>query len=184
VRILLSGSIAETYHESLRCLAGAIPSVEERSGRRVEVVVTGREPAERFHGLGFRPENLVVRGWAPPAEIIRWGTGSHCGFVPYVFDDRYRDFFELSFPQRTRELLVAGAPIVLHAPPTSAVVGYFRSHGLPFVCDAPDREALARTICAAVELTGPARADLGARYRSVAERFHRASAIRARLLEE
>ncbi len=182
-RIFLGGTLAAHYHSSLRSLAKAVEHFASMTGTRCKVVVCGREPLETFYRLGFTAEQIEHLGWLESSrQVIQLESECDCLFLACVFDSGFRDFFELSFPGRSREYLMAGPPIVVHAPANSAVARYFRQQQIDFVCDSLDPAVLADSLVKIYRRSTEEQRSLRSRYLSVVERFHLATKARAQLL--
>ena len=181
--VFLAGTLGPLYDESLRCLAQAFQHIVRSGAGTPRLTVCGRAMRSEFLALGFEEDHLAHMGWLPDtSHVLRRARRAMCTFVPYVFAESQRDFYELSFPGKTAYYLAAGAPILVHGPAASAVARYFRRHDLDFVCDSLDPNALAEALLGMARIGPETREDLRARYCEVFDRNHRASVARARLL--
>ena len=181
--VFLCGSLGPTVEDSLRCLAQAFQRLSDDMGLAPALVVSGRTPAEDLHRLGFSPDQVHALGWLPSREdVLRSAGKATCTFVPYSFDARQRHFYETSFPGRLADYWLAGPPILVHAPESSAVARYFRRHDLELVCDRLEPNAVAEALGRIGAMSAGERRQHHRRYLDLVARDHLAGQARARLL--
>ncbi|HEV2707706.1 MAG TPA: glycosyltransferase [Pyrinomonadaceae bacterium] len=146
-RIVYTGAISDGQFGALRNLLAAI----ERLGRPgVKLHLYTAQSPEYWGARGLRGavvfhEHQTV--FAIPAIQRR----ADLLFLGLAFDSPYPEHIKTASPGKTGEYLAARRPILVHAPPDSFVVWYFRTHDCGLVVDADDPEALARALARLLE---------------------------------
>jgi len=111
-------------------------------------MIAGRKVRLRVYGLRFVCQGQAARwidyrGYLPDVADVVAGL-SECDvlFLPQPFRAADRAFTEFSFPTKLTTYLAAGRPVLLLAPPWSALTDFCRRHALPIVCDQADPAVL------------------------------------------
>jgi glycosyltransferase involved in cell wall biosynthesis len=90
---------------------------------------------------------VVCHGHQPPSAIPGIQRRADLLFLPLAFNSPYpAELIKTSAPGKIGEYLAAGRPILVHAPPDSFVVWYFRRHECGLVVDQNDPAKLAQAI--------------------------------------
>jgi glycosyltransferase involved in cell wall biosynthesis len=146
-RIVYTGAISDGQFGALRNLLAAIERLG-RPGVRLHLY-TAQSPAywgERgLRGAVVFHEHqtvFAIPGIQRRADLL---------FLGLAFDSPYPEHIKTASPGKTGEYLAARRPILVHAPPDSFVVWYFRTHDCGLVVDADDPAELARALARLLE---------------------------------
>src|SRR5262249_24872683 len=102
-----------------------------------------------------RPDELERLGLRGPLEIHEQVPACQAAalqcradilFLPLAFASPYPEVIDTSAPGKRGELLASGRPVLVHAPATSFVSWYFRTHDCGLVVDRPDPGLLASAL--------------------------------------
>lgn len=136
--ILYSGNIYWAQEKSIRSLIRVVRALNE-PGIVIKLYVP--KDAERF-AEQFAGDHVEV-GTATSDEILFIQRQSVVLFLPLVWSENSRLVIETALPGKMTEYLVAGRPILVHAPPYSYLARYARDNGFALVVDSEDDAALA-----------------------------------------
>jgi hypothetical protein len=148
-------------------------------GRRVRLRVFGL----RFVCQARTARWIEYRGYVPETvDVVRGLSECDLLFLPQPFGPQGRPFAEYSFPTKFTTYLAAGRPILVLAPPWSALNAFCREHQLPIVCDQLDDRAIRDSLRRLAGDLNESRA-IAERLQAVAESEFSRSLARSRLAE-
>jgi len=142
VKIVFTGDIYDAHYDAFRNLLKAIALLH-----RTDVnlhVYTWRPPAELADKGISGP--VIFHGQLAADEIPGVQMAADILFLPLAFDSPYPGVVRTSAPTKMGEYLAARRPVIVHAPPDSFVVHYFRKHECGVVVDQLDPSLLADQI--------------------------------------
>ncbi len=143
--ILYSGNIYWAQERSIRNFAEALSTLE----RDVVFKIFVPHKTERIQALFGALKNVEV-GSTSNEEIINMQQTADILFLPLAWSDQGRVVIETAIPGKTTEYLIAGRPILVHAPPYAHLSTYARKEGFAHVVDTEDigplREGITRLL--------------------------------------
>jgi len=138
--IAYTGSVYWAQRDALQALVGALGKL---ASVRLRIVSDASQGVLRRQGVWsdqvslIHSELLGVEQQQHQADIL---------YLPLGFGNRAHDVIRTAAPGKLAEYLVAGVPILVHAPSFSYIARDAREHGWGFVVDTADRVSLARGI--------------------------------------
>jgi Glycosyltransferase Family 4 len=135
--------------------AGAVyPNMNLDSLQRLHRVLGRKEDPPTFELLGFnRPDEMAAWGLSGPLmstgsvareELLERQRTARVLYLPEAFSSASPEMIRHNFPTKALEYMVAGAPILVHAPAESYLSRIARENDWATVVDQPDEDALAR----------------------------------------
>ena len=114
--------------------------------------IRGREVVLRLMGRRYILDSTSSRrieylGWQPSTEATL-ALLSQCdiAYLPQPFEAEWAPFSRLSFPTKLTTYLVAGLPVLLHAPVGASLPMFFQRYPVGAWCDSLEHESLVAAI--------------------------------------
>lgn len=98
-----------------------------------------------------------IVGWTTPQDAIALIAEADIGYLPYWFDERYRQVSALSFPNKMSVYVAAGTPVFFHGPEWSGPGAFVKQHGLGVFCSSRQPEEIIRDLTEALSPAAIAR---------------------------
>jgi glycosyltransferase involved in cell wall biosynthesis len=143
-RLVFAGTLnAMTTLDVVRDVCDAVTRLR-REGMNVTLELYGgpRVVAEGLECPGVRYAGYI----ADPAEVARMQAGADLLILPLSFTRSVRRFLALSMPTKTTSYMASGTPILVYAPPDTALVEYARNSGWACVVSRRSTSELAQAI--------------------------------------
>jgi len=86
------------------------------------------------------------RGWTTQQESVQALAGLYVAYLPYWFNERYREEVLFAFPSKLTTYLAAGLPLLHHGPAESSISQFMLRYPVGMSCHALDVDLLAETI--------------------------------------
>lgn len=135
-RLVFTGAVYSPQIESIQRMAHVVNSLDNVRF----ALFTPRSPAE-LEASGISGPNIEY-GFAPAGEVPAIQMMADVLFLPFSFDFANPVLIATASPSKMPEYLLAGRPILIHAPSYSYVALHARKHGFGLVVDEPDEEKL------------------------------------------
>ena len=142
IKIVYTGDVYEAHYDAFRNLMAAIELLDRPD---VKLHLYTDRPLELLADYGIKGP-IVRHPQQSPDAMPRVQMGADMLFLPLAFNSPYPDLVRTSATTKLGEYLAARRPIVVHAPPDSFPVTYFRQHECGVVVDRLDPSLLAREI--------------------------------------
>jgi glycosyltransferase involved in cell wall biosynthesis len=143
-RLVFAGTLnALTTLDAVRDVCDAVTRLR-RDGMDVELELYGtpRALAERLERPGVRYAGYI----ADPAGVARMQARADLLILPLSFNRAIRRFLALSMPTKTTSYMASGTPILVYAPPDTALTEYARDSGWAGVVSRRSTSELAQAI--------------------------------------
>jgi glycosyltransferase involved in cell wall biosynthesis len=142
ISIVYTGAVYEAQYDAFRNLIAAIELLD-RPNVKLHIY-TAQAPCDLeergIHGPVVYHEHKAA------SAIPSIQRGADLLFLPLAFTSPYPKVIRTSAPGKMGEYLAARRPILVHAPPDSFVVWYFRQHECGLIVDQSDPAKLAQAI--------------------------------------
>ena len=109
------------------------------AGREVVLKVMG----SGFRQTGFQPLNVELFGWRSLAEAGRMIAELDVAYLPYWFDDAYREVVQLSFPSKMATYVAGRVPVFYHGPAESSISQFLEKYPVGVGCHTVAPESIA-----------------------------------------
>ncbi len=140
--ILFTGNIYWPQIESLKNLMRA---VDEISDIEIQFKICAPQTAQYLKSLGFTSSKITF-DVAPPSEMPRIQSQADILFLPLSWRTKSPDIINTASPGKLTEYLIAGRPILIHAPSSTYIVRYAKENNFALVVDEEDKEQLKEAI--------------------------------------
>lgn len=143
-RIVYTGAI---YTAQLDAIQRLVRVIDQGSGRndsrglRFELTMYTSLSETALMRMGLFAQN-AKRSEVGHADVGRVLAEASLAFLPLSFEPAMRHIVETSFPSKIAEYLASGVPMLVHAPPYSAVARYCKENACGLVVDEPSERAL------------------------------------------
>jgi glycosyltransferase involved in cell wall biosynthesis len=94
--------------------------------------------------------NCEFLGWRDQSEVVQLLSNSDLNFIPYWFDQAFREETENSFPSKMSTYCAAAKPVLVHAPSYATPTSFVQKHDIGYVVTNPSAAELAQTISEAL----------------------------------
>lgn len=182
--IIYTGSIYGAQLDAVRRLVHVVNQESDRAGNpqvKMRLTLYTSVTAGWLEEMGLAGMN-VRRDEVKPEDIPSVMAKADVAFLPLSFEPNMRHIVETSFPSKTAEYLAAGIPILMHAPPYSAVARYCSEQGCGLVVDEPNEDAL-RAALLRLSSDAKLRQELSAKALETARKNHNVGRIAPVFLE-
>jgi len=183
--IIYTGSIYGAQLDAVRRLVHVVDQESERSGDapvRMRLTLYTSATAGALEQMGLAGKN-VCRDQVKPEDIPSVMAEADVAFLPLSFEPNMRHIVETSFPSKTAEYLAAGIPILVHAPPYSAVARYCSEQGCGLVVGEPNEDAL-RVALLRLSNDAALRQELSAKALRIARKNHDVNFVVKHFMEQ
>jgi glycosyltransferase involved in cell wall biosynthesis len=170
---LFSGDVYGMNADSLRRL---VHVVKEGFRGRLQIVISGQKTKDELRTLGIEP-NVVVVG-TPRETLLALQKHAAVLLAPLAFDSPFPDDVNTALPTKVIEYLVAGPPILVHAPPGSFLEERASAGGWAAVVSSTSEEELHSTIARLLD-DHDLRDNLGIRAREASRAYSAENAVDA-----
>jgi glycosyltransferase involved in cell wall biosynthesis len=142
IRIVYTGAVGIVHFDAFRNLLTAIDLLDRND---VRLHLYTAQPRASLESEGIRGP-LVYHEHEPAAAMPGIQQRADLLFLTLAFNSPYPEIVRTAAPGKMGELLAAGRPILVHAPPDSFISWYFRHHECGLVVDENDPARLAQAV--------------------------------------
>ncbi len=142
IKIVYTGDVYEAHYDAFRNLTTAIESLDRPD---IKLHLYTDRPLEELADYGIKGP-IVRHPQQSPDKMPQIQMEADMLFLPLAFNSPYPDLVRTSATTKLGEYLAARRPVIVHAPPDSFPVTYFRQHECGVVVDRLDPSVLAREI--------------------------------------
>ncbi|MEK7569272.1 MAG: glycosyltransferase [Patescibacteria group bacterium] len=103
-------------------------------------------PKEYLNDMGIFESEKVEFSFAPPQEMPRVQSEADILFLPLSWHTKSQAIIDTATPGKLTDYLIAGKPILIHAPASSFLVKYARENNFAAIVDKEDKDALKAAI--------------------------------------
>jgi len=132
--ILFTGRI---YWPQIRSLKNLFRAVDEINDLDIEMQIYAPHPPEYIKTLGLSSSKATFN-MAPPTEMPRVQSQADILFLPLSWHTRSPDIISTATPGKLTDYLIAGRPMLIHAPASTHLVKYAKKHNFAMVVDEED----------------------------------------------
>jgi len=130
--ILFTGRI---YWPQIRSLKNLIKAIEEINDIDLRFKIYCPNPPDYLKKIGIVESNKVKISVASPQDIPKIQSQADILFLPLSWRTKSPDIINTATPGKLTDYLAAGRPMLIHAPPSSALVRYAKEKKFAFVVD-------------------------------------------------
>jgi glycosyltransferase involved in cell wall biosynthesis len=138
---LFTGDVYGMNADSLRRLVHVVRN--DFSGR-LQIVISGQKTSEELAAMGIEP-NIVLVG-ASHNTLVALQRYAAILLAPLAFDSPFPKDVHTALPTKVIEYLVAGPPILVHAPPGSFLAQRASAEEWAAVVSSPSEDELRSTV--------------------------------------
>lgn len=142
IKIVYTGDVYDAQYDAFRNLLSAIELLEQD---RIKLHLYTAQSLHDLEGKGIRGP-IVYHEHQALSAIPGIQRQADLLFLPLAFTSPFPEVIRTSAPGKMGEYLAARRPILVHAPPDSFVVWYFRHYECGLVVDQGDPTELAQAI--------------------------------------
>lgn len=130
----------------LRSLKNLIKSIEELDDAHIKLSIYSPSPKDYLEQLGILESKYVHIDFAAPQDIPKIQNKADILFIPLSWETASPDIINTATPAKLTDYLIAGKPILIHAPATSFLVKYAQKNNFAEVVDTESTEALKQAL--------------------------------------
>jgi len=145
--ILFTGRIYWPQIGALRNLLRAMDGINDLD---IKLKFYCPNPRDYLKRLGISSDKLEL-DVAPPSEMPKIQGSADILFLPLSWGTKSQQIIDTATPGKLTDYLIAGRPILIHAPKTATVVKYARENDFAAVCDEDDVELLRKEVRKLIE---------------------------------
>lgn len=143
LEILFTGRI---YWPQIGALQNLIRAVNEMAESEVILKIYSPSPKNYLESMGIHESEKVILGSATPTEIPEIQKRAGLLFLPLSWNTQSKAIIDTATPGKLTDYLIAGKPILIHAPASSYLVKYARDRNFALVVDENNVEKLKEEI--------------------------------------
>lgn len=140
--LLFTGNI---YWPQIGSIRNLIQAVEEINDLEIQLEFYTPHTPEYIRSLGFRSTKIVF-DVAPPSKMPYIQSKADILFLPLSWRTKSPDIVNTATPGKLTDYLIAGRPILIHAPSSTYIAQYARANNFALVVDEEDIEELKASI--------------------------------------
>lgn len=176
--IVFLGGLNSLNEDCLKNLMEAIRKWNDSPKRpwSIRLHLLTYSPVQPFLSALVNPGDVKVTSRASRDQIRAGVQDAWALFLPYTFDETWRDLVTTAFPTKFSECLASGRPVIAYGPPYASISRYFVEQGFPLCVTAP--EGLAKALETISEADTPETVE---KYERAIRRFHAPDRVAERL---
>lgn len=143
--IMFTGRI---YWPQIRSLKNMVKAVDGINDLDIRLIIYAPHPPKYIQALGIDSPKLTLT-MAPPSEMPQIQSQADILFLPLSWHTKHPDIINTATPGKLTEYLIAGRPMLIHAPADSYLVKYAKANQFAEVVDEesiPDLQAAIRRL--------------------------------------
>lgn len=141
--ILYTGRI---YWPQIRSLKNLIRTIEEIKDIEINLKIYCPNPRDYLKRIGIVENKKIKILTAPPQEMPKIQTQADILFLPLSWNTKSPDIINTATPGKLTDYLIAGKPMLIHAPPSTYLVKYAKQKKFALVVDKEDISELKKAI--------------------------------------
>lgn len=141
--IVFTGRIYWPQIEPLRNLIQAISEINDMD---IKLKIYSPSPKDYLKEIGIIESEKVTINVASPAEIPEIQSSADILFLPLSWHTKSQAIIDTATPGKLTDYLIAGRPILIHAPASTFLVKYARENNFAEVVDEENIEKLKESI--------------------------------------
>ncbi|PIS34804.1 MAG: hypothetical protein COT37_00710 [Parcubacteria group bacterium CG08_land_8_20_14_0_20_43_9] len=141
--ILFTGKI---YWAQIGALKNLIRAVEKIQDIDVRLKIYCPNPREYLDRIGIKESGRIKISVAPPQDMPRIQSQADILFLPLSWHTKSQEIIDTATPGKLTDYLIAGRPILIHAPSSSFLVKYAKENNFAMVVDEESVEKLGTAI--------------------------------------
>lgn len=127
-------------------LKNLIKSVEEIKDINIKIKIYSPSPKDYLREIGIvESENLEI-GVVSPTEIPEIQSNADILFLPLSWHTKSQAIIDTATPGKLTDYLIAGRPILIHAPATTFLAKYAKENNFALVVDVEDNDIIKKAI--------------------------------------
>lgn len=146
-RVVYTGSIYHAHKDAFERLVAAVNMHEGR----YRIDIYSHQQQEMLAGYGLTGAHVRWNSYLGDAQVAAVQRSAHILFLPLAFNSNIQDVLMSSAPAKMGEYLIAGRPVLAHAPAGSFVSSFFRERRAGYVVDEPSVSGVAEALKVLVE---------------------------------
>ncbi|OGB74175.1 hypothetical protein A2V68_00110 [candidate division Kazan bacterium RBG_13_50_9] len=136
--ILFTGRI---YWPQVRSIKNLLRAVEGINDLDIKVKIYAPHPPEYVRSLGIESPKMSL-DMAPPTEMPRIQGAADILLLPLSWHTKSPGIINTATPGKLTDYLIAGRPMLIHAPASTHLVAYAKKYGFAMIVDKEDLGAL------------------------------------------
>ncbi|MBU3964293.1 glycosyltransferase [Patescibacteria group bacterium] len=146
--ILFTGRI---YWPQINAIKNLAQAVEEINDLDLKLDIYCPNPREYLDGIGIKESEKIKISVAPPQDMPRIQSQADILFLPLSWGTKSNDIINTATPGKFTDYLVAGKPMLIHAPASAYLVKYAKENNCAMVVDKNEIEELKKGIRALIK---------------------------------
>ncbi|MBU1046013.1 glycosyltransferase [Patescibacteria group bacterium] len=146
--ILFTGRI---YWPQINAIRNLIQAVEEINDLDLKLDIYCPNPRDYLDRIGIKESEKIKISVAPPQDMPKIQSQADILFLPLSWRTKSNDIINTATPGKLTDYLVAGKPMLIHAPASTYLVKYAKENNCAMVVDKNEVEELKRGIKTLIE---------------------------------
>ncbi|MFA5392087.1 MAG: glycosyltransferase [Candidatus Paceibacterota bacterium] len=130
--ILFTGKI---YWPQIGALKNLIKAVNEINDKNIKLKIYTPSPTDYLKEIGIEESSKVEISVAPPSEMPKIQNQADILFLPLSWHTKSQAIIDTATPGKLTDYLIAGRPILIHAPTSTYLVQYAKKNNFAMVVD-------------------------------------------------
>lgn len=130
--VLFTGKI---WWPQIGALKNLIKAINEIDDLDVKLKIYSPNPADYLKKIGIEESAKVKISVAPPSEMPKIQSQADILFLPLSWHTKSQAIIDTATPGKLTDYLIAGRPILIHAPASSFLVKYAKENNFALVVD-------------------------------------------------
>jgi glycosyltransferase involved in cell wall biosynthesis len=140
--ILFTGNI---YWPQIGSLKNLMRAVDEINDLKIQLKIYAPQTAQHLRSLGFTSPKITF-DVAPPSEMSTIQSQADILFLPLSWHTKSPSIINTATPGKLTDYLIAGRPMLIHAPASTYVAKYAKDNNFALVVDEENIEQLKAAI--------------------------------------
>jgi len=137
--IIFTGRISWPQIGALKNLVKAVDEIDDLD---IKLKIYTPSPTDYLKKIGIEKSEKVEIAVAPSQEIPKIQSQADTLFLPLSWHTKSQDIIDTATPGKLTEYLIAGRPILIHAPTSTFLVKYAKENNFAAVVDEENTEKL------------------------------------------
>ncbi len=141
--VLFTGGVNWPQLGAVKNLVKAVEEIKD-----IDVIFKIYTPSPRafLEKMGIKETEKIKISFASPKEMPKIQNEAHVLFLPLAWNTKSDAIIHTATPGKLTDYLIAGRPILVHAPSGSALVEYARENNFASIADQNDPKLLAQKL--------------------------------------
>lgn len=141
--IIFTGNV---YWPQLGAIKNLIKAINELKELDIKFKLYSPMPKDYLAGVGILESDKIKISFAPPQDIPKIQNEADILFIPLSWNTESQAIIDTATPAKLTDYLIAGKPILIHAPSSSFLVKYAKDNNFAEVVDEENIEKLKESI--------------------------------------